>query len=150
MTRSITLLLLPCVIAAAGPDFAANTEALAVRVLGGNNAKYFSFETISCTTDNSSSIRAGCAQISSDGGKIKVGGSSSVEMAYGLAYYLRKYCHFSFAWMKAGGNQINRNFDTHPPPALKTTVEIKRVVPYSYYQNVVTESYSMWNWDWDR
>ena len=79
--------------------------------------------------------------------KVHVVASGFPELAYGAAYYLRKYAHMSFSWKRSGGNQIA------PPakwPVVGTPVTIKKKVKWTYYQNVCTQSYSMWWWDWAR
>ena len=80
---------------------------------------------------------------------ISVTASSSPELAYGAAYYLRTYADMSFSWKRTGGNQVS------PPSAgfPKLTggpIAIEKKAKWSYYQNVCTQSYSMWWWDWAR
>eukprot|EP01065_Artemidia_motanka_P009102 TRINITY_DN14643_c0_g1_i5.p1 TRINITY_DN14643_c0_g1~~TRINITY_DN14643_c0_g1_i5.p1 ORF type:complete len:660 (+),score=149.68 TRINITY_DN14643_c0_g1_i5:254-2233(+) len=52
----------------------------------------------------------------------------------------------SFSWQRTGGLQ-NRPPPTWPSPPTATHTRQGR---WSYYQNVVTESYSMWWWGWGR
>ena len=69
-------------------------------------------------------------------------------MASGLYYYLRHYCDSQATWgVDNTGNHIN------VPKPLPTTGKIVRTVktvPYSYYMNVCTVSYSMAWWNWTR
>jgi hypothetical protein len=79
---------------------------------------------------------------------ISVTASSSPELAYGAAYYLRTHADMSFSWVRTGGNQVK-----HPTggfPKIAAPVAIEKKAKWSYYQNVCTQSYSMWWWDWAR
>ena len=78
---------------------------------------------------------------------VSVSGSTASELAYGAAFYLRHRCNMSFAWDRAGGRQVRAPAAW---PLLDEPVVVARIKPFSYYQNVVTESYSMWSWDWAR
>ena len=131
----------------------AAAAALAQRVLGPSAAKLFTFTQL----DESACGSAGpCAVITtgSAAGTIRVGGSTPVEMARGLAHYCRTVLLFNFAWQKTGGFQVGRLPRSLPPlPApIKLQKRCAAGQPrcYSYYMNVCTESYSAWNWDWPR
>lgn len=78
---------------------------------------------------------------------ISVRASGLPELAYGAAYYLRKYAHFSFTWERTGGNNVRAPLQW---PRLLKAVHVRKTAPWSYYQNVCTQSYSMWWWDWKR
>jgi hypothetical protein len=76
-----------------------------------------------------------------NGSVIKVTASGLPELAYGAAFYLRTRAGMSFAWENTGGMQ------TRPPgefPRLSDSVVVTKKVKWSYYQNVCTQSYSMW------
>eukprot|EP00055_Hartaetosiga_balthica_P011622 m.53529 g.53529 ORF g.53529 m.53529 type:complete len:886 (+) comp7669_c0_seq2:152-2809(+) len=79
--------------------------------------------------------------------KIVIGGSSSVELAAGLNYFLRTHIHESFSWNRTGGSVQKKLPDSFP---LIPSITVQRKAKYSYYQNVVTASYSMVWWDWER
>ena len=71
----------------------------------------------------------------------RIEGSTGVELASGLHWYLKYWCGAHISWDKTGGIQVL----SVPPPNLLPLVEdggivIKRPVPWSYYQNVVTSS----------
>ncbi|XAR63467.1 Alpha-N-acetylglucosaminidase [Bertholletia excelsa] len=78
-------------------------------------------------------------------------GTTTVEIASGLHWYLKYWCGAHVSWDKTGGIQIG----TIPnigslPPVPDGGVIIQRPVPWNYYQNVVTSSYSYVWWDWER
>eukprot|EP00912_Choanoflagellata_sp_UC4_P000529 UC4_evm1s330 len=79
---------------------------------------------------------------------ITVTASDLPELAYGASYYLRSYANMNFAWQNTGG------FQNRPPPdgwpKLAESLSLKKKVKWSYYQNVCTQSYSMWFWSWER
>jgi alpha-N-acetylglucosaminidase len=111
-----------------------SVEDLAVRLLGTEHASKFSFKD-----------GEGCTRISSNGTIVEITGANPNDAAHGLGVFLRTECLMSFAWSKTGGHQL------HMPAELPVAdLEVCRRVPYTYYQNVVTASYSMWNWDWER
>jgi alpha-N-acetylglucosaminidase len=59
----------------------------------------------------------------------------------------------SVSWDQTGGLQLNAEY-LEPAKlaqlAAKGKVFVERAVPFSFYQNVVTMSYSMAFWEWDR
>uniref|UniRef100_A0A1D1ZA06 Alpha-N-acetylglucosaminidase n=1 Tax=Anthurium amnicola TaxID=1678845 RepID=A0A1D1ZA06_9ARAE len=82
---------------------------------------------------------------------ILVEGTTAVEISSGLHWYLKYWCGAHISWDKTGGIQVA----SVPPLQLLPRVDdegvvIKRPVPWSYYQNVVTSSYSFVWWDWKR
>lgn len=86
-------------------------------------------------------------------GQIVVQGTSGVELASGVHWFLKYFAACSMSWNSTGGLQLNH--DSFSAAALakieaKGKVRIERAVPFSFYQNVVTMSYSMAFWDWDR
>ena len=82
------------------------------------------------------------------GALISVTASGLPELAYGAAYYLRTHANMNFAWQWTGG------FQTRVPaggfPKLTAPVALSKKVKWSYYQNVCTQSYTMWYWTWER
>jgi alpha-N-acetylglucosaminidase len=114
-----------------------SVQDLTVRLLGADDASKFTFK------EGSSS----CTQIASNGSHVVVTGKNANDAAYGLGYFLRTECLMSFAWEKTGGHQLRMPDEL---PTLASDISLCRRVPYTYYQNVVTASYSMWNWDWGR
>nr|XP_043623861.1 alpha-N-acetylglucosaminidase isoform X1 [Erigeron canadensis] len=88
---------------------------------------------------------------SSKSPEIIIQGTTAVEIASGLHWYLKYLCGAHVSWDKTGGIQIA----SIPPPGSLPRVKedgilIQRPVPWNYYQNVVTSSYSYVWWDWER
>ncbi|KAL6074088.1 N-acetylglucosaminidase, alpha [Balamuthia mandrillaris] len=97
---------------------------------------------------------------------IFIEGSSGVSLASGLYHYLKHYCNAIVTWGEDGtGNQLSL-----PSPLPPVVVDAKKgegseeeeeeegedqevvvaTVPYRYYMNVCTVSYSSAWWQWDR
>nr|GMC79775.1 alpha-N-acetylglucosaminidase [Ipomoea batatas] len=88
---------------------------------------------------------------SGDSPQILIQGTTAIEITSGLHWYLKYWCGAHISWEKTGGIQIN----SVPKPGLLPSVNtegvmIQRPVPWNYYQNVVTSSYSYVWWDWQR
>eukprot|EP00775_Hariotina_reticulata_P004459 gene4459-4715_t len=86
-------------------------------------------------------------------GVIVIEGSSGTLLASGVHWFLKYYANSSVSWDQTGGLQLNA--DNLKPAALARLAEkgklfVERAVPFSFYQNVVTMSYSMAFWEWDR
>jgi hypothetical protein len=86
-------------------------------------------------------------------GKVHIHGTSGVELASGVHHFLKYFAGASVSWHATGGLQLSH--DRLSPAGLaameaKEPVRVERAVPFSFYQNVVTMSYSMAFWDWDR
>ncbi|XP_059651881.1 alpha-N-acetylglucosaminidase isoform X2 [Cornus florida] len=83
--------------------------------------------------------------------KLWIKGTTAVEIASGLHWYLKYWCGVHVSWDKTGGIQI---ISVPKPGALPLVsdegVTILRPVQWNYYQNVVTSSYSYVWWDWGR
>ncbi|KAH7527885.1 hypothetical protein FEM48_Zijuj05G0013900 [Ziziphus jujuba var. spinosa] len=85
------------------------------------------------------------------GPDILVRGTTAVELASGLHWYLKYWCGAHISWDKTGGIQIASIPHPGSLPLVKDEgVIIQRPVPWNYYQNVVTSSYSYVWWDWGR
>ncbi|XP_019427591.1 PREDICTED: alpha-N-acetylglucosaminidase isoform X2 [Lupinus angustifolius] len=84
------------------------------------------------------------------GPEIIIRGTTAVEIASGLHWYLKYWCGAHVSWDKTGGIQTTSIPKPGSLPLLKDEVLIKRPVPWNYYQNVVTSSYSYVWWDWER
>ncbi|XP_060217343.1 alpha-N-acetylglucosaminidase isoform X2 [Lycium barbarum] len=83
--------------------------------------------------------------------EILIQGTTAVEITSGLHWYLKYMCGAHISWEKTGGVQLA----SVPMPGSLPLVEakgvtIQRPVPWNYYQNVVTSSYSYVWWDWQR
>lgn len=86
-------------------------------------------------------------------GRVHIDGTSGVELASGLHWFLKHWADSSVTWHATGGLQLNHERLTPAAVAAlepKGLVRVERAVPFSFYQNVVTLSYSMAFWEWDR
>lgn len=85
------------------------------------------------------------------GNEIRISGTSGVEILAGLYWYLKYWCGGHLSWRKTGGMQLTSIAKSGELPRVSESgVKVPRVVPWSYYQNVVTASYSSVWWDWKR
>ncbi|GMH20615.1 hypothetical protein Nepgr_022456 [Nepenthes gracilis] len=85
------------------------------------------------------------------GPEILIKGTTAVEIASGLHWYLKYSCGAHISWDKTGGVQMASIPDPGSLPSIKDEgVIVQRPVPWNYYQNVVTSSYSYVWWDWER
>ncbi|KAL8227831.1 hypothetical protein R6Q57_015415 [Mikania cordata] len=83
--------------------------------------------------------------------EILIKGTTAVELASGLHWYIKYSCGAHVSWDKTGGIQIaSIPPPGNLPPVTKEGIMIQRPVPWNYYQNVVTSSYSYVWWDWER
>lgn len=88
---------------------------------------------------------------SGNGPEISIKGTTAVEIASGLHWYLKYWCGAHVSWDKTGGVQIASIPKPGSLPHVKDKgVMIQRPVPWNYYQNVVTSSYSYVWWNWER
>lgn len=68
-------------------------------------------------------------------------GTTGVELASGLHWYIKYWCGAHISWDKTGGIQIGSIPKPGSLPHVKEEgVIIQRPVPWNYYQNVVTSS----------
>ncbi|XP_023004465.1 alpha-N-acetylglucosaminidase [Cucurbita maxima] len=88
---------------------------------------------------------------SSNSAEILIRGTTAVEITSGLYWYLKYWCGAHVSWDKTGGVQLASIPKPGSLPLLEGNgVVVKRPVPWNYYQNVVTSSYSYVWWDWER
>lgn len=118
------------------------------RILGAQHEQLFLLYL-----DQSSKSTHGWFSIQVAKGKVHIHGTSGVELASGVHHFLKYFAGASVSWHATGGLQLSH--DSLSPAALavmeaKGEVRVERAVPFSFYQNVVTMSYSMAFWDWDR
>eukprot|EP01052_Picozoa_sp_SAG31_P047612 SAG31_NODE_9604_length_1252_cov_0.940156_1_plen_221_part_01 len=135
----------------------AAATALAVRVLGPRAGTLFEFKRLAPSSADCDSNRGPCAIVTtgSQEGTISIAGSTPVEMAYALARYCQDQLLMSFVWVRSGGFQT---FGLPISlPALNGTLKFQKMCAagqgsacYTHYMNVVTGSYSAFNWNWDR
>ncbi|XXG79446.1 hypothetical protein AAC387_Pa09g0511 [Persea americana] len=85
------------------------------------------------------------------GPEIMIKGTTAVEITSGLHWYLKYWCGGHISWDKTGGIQIASIPNPGSLPRVEDKgVRVQRPVPWNYYQNVVTSSYSFVWWDWER
>ncbi|KAF8054614.1 hypothetical protein N665_1323s0003 [Sinapis alba] len=92
-----------------------------------------------------------CVGSRGSGPEIVIKGTTGVEIASGLHWYLKYKCNAHVSWDKTGGIQIaSVPLPGHLPRLDSKRILIRRPVPWNYYQNVVTSSYSYVWWGWER
>ncbi|PNY05873.1 alpha-n-acetylglucosaminidase-like protein [Trifolium pratense] len=83
--------------------------------------------------------------------QIQIEGTTGVDIVAGLHWYLKHWCGSHISWDKTGGSQLfsvpNVGF---LPRVHDAGISVQRPVPWNYYQNAVTSSYSFAWWDWKR
>ncbi|KAI9114728.1 hypothetical protein K1719_014426 [Acacia pycnantha] len=86
-------------------------------------------------------------QSGQNGPEITIRGTTAVEIASGLHWYLKYWCGAHVSWDKTGSIQTAPIPKPRSLPPLKDEgLMIKRSVPWNYYQNVVTSSWHDWAW----
>lgn len=71
----------------------------------------------------------------------RIEGTTAVEVAAGFHWYLKYWCGVHVSWDKTGGSQVGSVPQPGSlPPVEDEGINIKRPVPWNYYQNVVTSS----------
>jgi len=78
-----------------------------------------------------------------EGDRIRIEGSSVVSIASALRWYLKDFQHTVYDWRTY---HISFDHDMNHPVKQYTRV---RNVPYSYYENVCTVSYTQAFWNWE-
>ena len=111
------------------------------RTLGRDSTSLFSISLSPGVTSSTLSAPPG-------GGPLTVVAPTAVDAVTVCAHYLRSTLNASFAWPGAGGNQLANLPASGPLPApAGGPLALLRAVPYTYYMNVVQNSYSnvWWN-----
>ncbi|KAG5032072.1 hypothetical protein JHK85_016054 [Glycine max] len=82
----------------------------------------------------------------------RIEGTTGVDIVAGLHWYLKHWCGSHISWDKTGASQLFSvpNVGLLLPRVHHAGVSVQRPVPWSYYQNAVTSSYSFAWWDWER
>ncbi|XP_052182621.1 alpha-N-acetylglucosaminidase-like isoform X2 [Diospyros lotus] len=83
--------------------------------------------------------------------EILISGLTGVELSAGLHWYIKHWCGAHISWDKTGGVQLS----SVPKPGSFPRVQdagilVQRPIPWHYYQNAVTSSYTFAWWDWER
>ncbi|KAJ7945919.1 putative Alpha-n-acetylglucosaminidase [Quillaja saponaria] len=83
--------------------------------------------------------------------EILISGVTGVEIVAGLHWYLKHWCGSHISWDKTGGSQLLSVPQAGFLPQLHDAgIFLQRPIPWNYYQNAVTSSYSFAWWDWKR
>ncbi|XP_075480477.1 alpha-N-acetylglucosaminidase-like [Primulina tabacum] len=83
--------------------------------------------------------------------EIFISGTTGVELLSGLHWYLKYWCGAHISWDKTGGAQLSSIPKSGSFPRIQDVgITIKRLTPWSYYQNAVSSSYTFAWWDWKR
>ncbi|XP_065876467.1 alpha-N-acetylglucosaminidase-like [Euphorbia lathyris] len=83
--------------------------------------------------------------------EILISGVTGVELLSGLHWYLKNWCGSHISWDKTGGAQLNSIPKQGSLPRVQEAgVFVQRPIPWSYYQNAVTSSYTFAWWGWKR
>ena len=94
---------------------------------------------------NSSAVINDAYSISSENGSIAIQGTSLSALATGLRRYFTDVAHADVYWFI--GNQLEEAISPLPRP--NGTISGKSIVPWRYYFNTVTFSYTSPFWSWD-
>eukprot|EP01084_Bolivina_argentea_P238711 401060_1 len=88
-----------------------------------------------------SSLYLDVIQLDNDGTNIILRGSSTIALAVAFNWYLEDYCNTTYDW---------RTYTIDMPSQLPLPIsqQKRRSVPFMYYQNVCTVSYTFAFWDW--
>ncbi|CAL5374798.1 unnamed protein product [Camellia sinensis] len=83
--------------------------------------------------------------------EILISGVTGVELSAGLHWYLKHWCGAHISWDKTGGAQLSSVPKSGSLPHVQgDEILVQRPIPWNYYQNAVTSSYTFTWWDWDR
>lgn len=83
--------------------------------------------------------------------EILISGVTGVDLLSGLHWYLKHWCGAHISWDKTGGVQLSSVPKAGSLPRIKDDgLLVQRPVPWNYYQNAVTSSYTFAWWDWQR
>ncbi|OMO85813.1 Alpha-N-acetylglucosaminidase [Corchorus olitorius] len=83
--------------------------------------------------------------------EILISGVTAVEVLAGLHWYLKYWCGSHISWQKTGGAQLSSVPKLGSLPRVQDAgILVKRPIPWNYYQNAVTSSYSFAWWNWER
>ncbi|KAM7471348.1 hypothetical protein LguiA_009531 [Lonicera macranthoides] len=82
--------------------------------------------------------------------EVLISGVTGVELLAGLHWYLKNWCGAHISWNKTGVQLSSVPKSGSLPLVQDAGVLIQRPIPWNYYQNAVTPSYSSAWWDWER
>ncbi|XWS48114.1 hypothetical protein CRYUN_Cryun13aG0045200 [Craigia yunnanensis] len=83
--------------------------------------------------------------------EILISGVTGVEVLAGLHWYLKYWCGSHISWQKTGGAQLFSVPKLGSLPRVQDAgILVQRPIPWNYYQNAVTSSYTFAWWDWER
>ena len=155
---AMILLVLPCSSRALHglkkdqPDVLTEVQELIDRVLlPANKSFYPIMELLSPSPET----QLDTFELDSQNGKVVLRGSSGVALSSAFGWYLKYFCNCSMSsWGRGRSLYQLENFPSDardlPLPSGDSTNRYSRATEWSYYQNVVSASYSMAWWDWSR
>ncbi|KAK3225564.1 hypothetical protein Dsin_005426 [Dipteronia sinensis] len=83
--------------------------------------------------------------------EILITGVTGGEISAGLHWYLKHWCGSHISWETTGGAQLYSLPKLGSLPHVRDDgILVQRPVPWNYYQNAVSSSYSFAWWDWTR
>ncbi|KAL4320600.1 hypothetical protein HN873_046751 [Arachis hypogaea] len=131
----------------------AAAAAVLLRLLPSHSSS-FHFRIISkdeCGSDYCFVVKNHPAYTQAGDPQILIAGTTGVDIVTGLHWYLKQRCGSHISWDKTGGSQLSSVPKVGFLPRVQEAgILIPRPVPWSYYQNAVTSSYSFAWWDWNR
>ena len=108
----------------------------------------FSLSLLQSPTSGCATLAPPCFILSDDipNNRISITASSTAELTAGLGIYLREYANQTIGWARGGGSNI---FTPLTWPQVGAVPRIaRRVVPYSWFMNVCTHSYTIVWYGW--
>ena len=113
------------------------------RVLGlkSNDVNYQHPFQLKLAESSSSELYFPLEDDDNDNNKIIITASTASELSAGVGFYLKEYCNMTFGWPLGGGSRIV--IPKFWPKIGVSPVTKTRSVPWSYFMNVCTHSYSL-------
>jgi alpha-N-acetylglucosaminidase len=81
--------------------------------------------------------------------QIAVAATTASELSAGVGWYLRERCNMTIGWPRGGGSNVF--FPAawpHVGATAASPLTVRRIVPWSYFMNVCTHSYSLVWYTW--
>ena len=113
------------------------------RVLGlkSNDVNYQHPFQLKLAESSSSELYFRLEDDDNDNNKVIITASTASELSAGVGFYLKEYCNMTFGWPLGGGSRIV--IPKIWPKIGVSSVTKTRSVPWSYFMNVCTHSYSL-------
>lgn len=139
MKKLLTCCFMCCCCLLSKADEVSVFKALVERVLPGYASQIVGRQLPTAATDYFT--------LSSEGGRIVVGGNSANSMATGLNHYLKYYCHTTVSWYAEDSLAMPASL-----PAVDKPLKVRARVRDRFFLNYCTYGYTMpwWNWkEWE-